>query len=209
MPANIAITPADSARNLGVRVIDRLYDVCNLQIELFMFAIWIWIDHLNFLHFVSRKIGVRDDSANEASAEKQKKREVSAIRTILLVSGAYFVAYFPMAILRIVLFASVSGLPVCPGTTWRQDAIPHWHYSYAAVPLPWRQRRRTSTRYYTWARGRNSRLAWWQWCRGWNAAASCGYEESMSPKLCNIAQCQSDVCTGVRTRFMCIASAAP
>jgi hypothetical protein len=51
-----------------------------------------------------------DNKETKAAKEKQIKRQVSAIKTILLVSGTYFLLYIPFFILRLVLFGTVSAV---------------------------------------------------------------------------------------------------
>ena len=41
---------------------------------------------------------------NEAEKMKQKRRQVSAIKTIVYVSGVYFLMYYPMALMRLLMF---------------------------------------------------------------------------------------------------------
>jgi hypothetical protein len=56
-------------------------------------------------------VGKPDDSKEtKAAKEKQIKRQVSAIKTILLVSGTHFLLNTPFFILRLVLFGTVSAV---------------------------------------------------------------------------------------------------
>jgi hypothetical protein len=51
-----------------------------------------------------------DNTETKAAKKKQIKRQVSAIKTILLVSGTYFMFHFPFVIIRLVLYGTVSAV---------------------------------------------------------------------------------------------------
>jgi hypothetical protein len=54
-----------------------------------------------------------DDSKESKDAKKRQiRRQVSAIKTIMLVSGAYFVLYFPVVVFRLVLYGTVSPIDI-------------------------------------------------------------------------------------------------
>jgi hypothetical protein len=60
---------------------------------------------------VYRSVGKSDDTKETKTAkEKQTKRQVSAIKTILLVSGTYFLLYFPFLSMRLVLYSTISAI---------------------------------------------------------------------------------------------------
>jgi uncharacterized membrane protein len=59
----------------------------------------------------NRSVGKPDENTEtKAAKEKQTKRQVSAIKTILLVSGTYYMLYFPFLIIRLILYGTVSAV---------------------------------------------------------------------------------------------------
>jgi hypothetical protein len=70
---------------------------------------------LNIVHAYSRcrSVAKPDDSKESKDAKKRQiRRQVSAIKTIMFVSGAYFILYFPMVIFRLVLYGTVSPIDI-------------------------------------------------------------------------------------------------
>lgn len=53
---------------------------------------------------------VGDSIVTKATKEKQSRRHVSAIKTILLVSGTFFLIYLPLVVIRLVVYGAVSTL---------------------------------------------------------------------------------------------------
>jgi hypothetical protein len=60
----------------------------------------------------NRFVGKPDNQEANAAKEMENKRQVSAIKTILLISGTYFLLYIPFFIIRLVLFGSASAVDV-------------------------------------------------------------------------------------------------